>query len=515
MSRSTVSVPAAPASTPMKTPRLASRLLPSSLALLGSSLLAHESSARAVNGQWAEPKNGGWGAAQNWVGGVIAGGVDATATFDGDGAQTISVGVDTGRTVGHLVLKGRRPWDLNGSRLTLAVSGADEQPTITVLDGHHLLPCGLAGNQGFVKRGGSHLYLSGENSYAGATFVTGGHLYAMNPRSLGLTGPGNNTIVTQTAQLHVSRGVVIDEDIVLFRTSPGDSANLYLDNGDNTLAGTLTLQRGGSSDQTHLFGVQQSEGTTLITGAISGKLTPGATPGAAGMHANVLRFRVRPGTTVEISGTISDGDIGAGGLSLQKTDVGDLTLRAANTYGGSTMCNGGLLLVNNTRGSATGSGPVVVNAGATLGGLGGIAPSGSAGITIANGATVAPGDRSGASRAAASVLTFSLGATSGRVVFQSGARLAIDLNSRGPAATERLALTGLARGGARVHFNDTVVDLTPPAAGGLPPGLYTLVSFDASDAYAGRLVLGEGLDNYEAELVHAADAIQLRVGGRR
>lgn len=504
----------------MNTPRLALRparlRAPSAFALLGAALLAAAPSARAANGRWAEPKNGGWGAAQNWVGGVIAGGVDATATFDGDGAQTIYVGVDTGRTVGHLVLKGRRPWDINGSRLTLAVSGADEQPTITVLDGHHLLPCGLAGSQGFVKRGGSHLYLSGENSYAGPTFVSTGHVYAMNPRSLGLTGPGNNTVVTQTAQLHVSRGIVLEEDIVLFRASPGDSANLYLDNGDNTLAGTLTLQRGGSSDQTHVFGVQLSEGTALFTGAIAGKLTPGATPGAAGMHANVLRFRARPGTTVEISGTISDGDIGAGGLSLQKTDAGDLILRAANTYTGSTVCNGGLLLVNNTRGSATGAGSVLVNAGGTLGGVGGVAPSGSAGVMIANGATVAPGETSsrGTLSVAAKVLTFSLAATSGQVVFQSGARLAIDLSPRGPDGSERLAVTGLSAGGARVHFNDTVVDFSMGGAT-IPPGLYTVVSFNAPEAYSGRLVLGAGLEGYNAELIHDSDAVRLRVAARR
>lgn len=499
----------------MKAPSPARSLRPSALARLGALLLVAAPAAHAANGQWIGPKNGGWGAPENWVGGVVAGGPDSTATFDADASETLYVGVDVGRTIGHLVLKGRKPWDINGARLTLAVTGTDEQPTISVVDGHHLLPCGLAGSQGFVKRGGSHLYLSGENSYAGPTFVSTGHLYAMNDRSLGLAGPGNNTVVTHTAQLHLSRGIRLDEDIVLFRTGSGDSNNLYIDNGDNTLAGALTVQRGGNSSQTYGFGVQVSEGSLLVAGPVVGKLTPGATPGAAGMDANVLRFRVRQGARAEIAGVVSDGDIGAGGLSLQKTDPGVLVLTAANAYGGSTVCNGGLLLVNNTRGSATGAGPVLVNAGATLGGFGGVAPGGSAAITLSNGATVAPGDPDSRDPRGRP-LTFSLGATTGGVVFQGGARLAIDLNPRGPDHTERLAFTGLAkRRGATVRFEENFVDFSLPAGAALPPGTYTVVSFDAPDAYAGRLVLGTGLEGYDAALVHNPDGIQLRVAGRR
>lgn len=485
-----------------------------SFVFLGATLFAASPAAHAGNGQWAAPKNGGWGAAENWVGGVIAGGPDATATFDGDSTQTIYVGVDTGRTVGHLVLKGRKPWDLSGSRLTLAVTGIDEQPTITVLDGHHLLPCGLAGSQGFVKRGGSHLYLAGENSYAGTTFISSGIVHAMNPRSLGLGGAGNNTIVSHSGQLHLSRGIQLDEDIVIFRTASGDSNNLYIDDGDVTFAGSLTMQRGGSSAQTYCVGVQVTDGGLMVTGPVTGKLTPGATPGSAGMDANVLRFRTKNNTRAEVSGVISDGDIGTGGLSIQKTDPGSLILRAANTYSGSTVCNGGSLLVNNTRGSATGSGSVLINAGATLGGFGGIAPGGAATITIANGATVSPGEPDSRDQRGRP-LTFSLGATTGRVAFSSGAKVAIDLSPRGPESTERLAFTGLAKRGARVRFEDNFVDFTVPSGATLPAGIYTLATFDAPDAYSGQLVLGVGLEGYDATLVHNPDSIQLRVAGKR
>ena len=498
---------------PLKTPPPFPPSAPA-LALLGAICLAAFPDARAANGRWAAPKNGGWGAAENWVGGVIPGGPDVTATFDADISRTTYVGVDTGRTVGHLVLKGRQPWDLNGSRLTLAVTGADEQPTITVLDGHQLLPCGLAGSQGFVKRGGSHLYLSGENSYAGPTYISAGIVHAMNARSLGLGGPGNGTIVTHTGQLHVSRGIRLEEDIVLFRTGPGESNNLYVDDGDNTLGGALTVQRAGTSDQTYCVGIQTTSGSLVLGGPVSGKLTPGATPGSRGMDANILRFRAKSGTRVEVTGVISDGDIGTGGLSIVKIDPGVMILKGANTYGGSTVCNGGSLVANNPRGSATGSGPVLINAGATLGGVGGLAPGGVAGITISNGATVAPGEVEGGD-ARGRPLTFYLGATKGQVIFHGGAKLAIDLDPRGPEATERLAVTGLAKQGARVRFEDNVVDFSVPSGADLPAGVYTLVSFDAPDAYGGRLVLGAGLEGYDAALVHNPGSIQLRIGGRR
>ena len=65
---------------------------------------------------------------------------------------------------------------------------------------------------------------------------------------------------------------------------------------------------------------------------------------------------------------------GAGGR-IFKDGSGTLTLTGANTYSGSTnVVNVGLLLVNNSTGSGTGSGPVFVNNfGSRLGGIGTIA----------------------------------------------------------------------------------------------------------------------------------------------
>jgi autotransporter-like protein len=94
------------------------------------------------------------------------------------------------------------------------------------------------------------------------------------------------------------------------------------------------------------------------------------------------------------SGVMQDGGIGLGtGGSLTKTGTGAFTLTGANTYTGGTTVNAGSLFVNNTSGSGTGTGAVIVNTGATLGGSGSIGGGviGNGAVTVNSGATLAPG----------------------------------------------------------------------------------------------------------------------------
>ena len=87
--------------------------------------------------------------------------------------------------------------------------------------------------------------------------------------------------------------------------------------------------------------------------ALSGTLMPTA-------------ITVNSATNYTFSGT---GSI-SGGTGLLKQGAGSLTVSTANTYTGSTLVQGGSLLVANTVGSATGTGSVIVQSGATLGGGG-------------------------------------------------------------------------------------------------------------------------------------------------
>src|SRR5690606_2488160 len=77
--------------------------------------------------------------------------------------------------------------------------------------------------------------------------------------------------------------------------------------------------------------------------------------------------------------TVYSGALNSGGGRLTKVGTGNQTLSGANLYTGGTLINGGKLTVSNTTGSATGTGAVSVNEGATLAGTGTVA-----GITVVN-----------------------------------------------------------------------------------------------------------------------------------
>jgi autotransporter-associated beta strand protein len=86
------------------------------------------------------------------------------------------------------------------------------------------------------------------------------------------------------------------------------------------------------------------------------------------------------------SGVITDS---AGSLSITKTGSGTQTLTGASTYVGTTTVAQGKLLVNNTTGSGTGTGAVIVQSGGVLGGNGFITTTG---LTVLAGGTLAPGN---------------------------------------------------------------------------------------------------------------------------
>src|SRR5439155_20393109 len=113
---------------------------------------------------------------------------------------------------------------------------------------------------------------------------------------------------------------------------------------------------------------------------------------------------------------------GVGGLTKTGAGVFTLARSVGNTYGGGTTISGGTLLVMNTSGSGTGTGPVAVNAGAVLGG------TGTSQGNITNNGTVAPGS---------SVGTFHIG---GSFTQAAGGRLEIELASL--ASHDELAITG-------------------------------------------------------------------------
>lgn len=91
------------------------------------------------------------------------------------------------------------------------------------------------------------------------------------------------------------------------------------------------------------------------------------------------------------SGTIKDGgSYGGAAASLVKVGTGTLTLSGASTYTGGTTVNAGTLLVNSTRGSGTGAGPITVSR-STLGGIGTISGAVTIGSNTGQRAFLSPG----------------------------------------------------------------------------------------------------------------------------
>lgn len=145
-----------------------------------------------------------------------------------------------------------------------------------------------------------------------------------------------------------------------------------------------------------------ANGQTTDIGELGG--TSGAFIGTGSASSSNPTWRIGArNTTNTYAGTIAD----AGVTTLIKTGTGTLILTGTNnTYSGGTTINGGILLVANTNGSATGSGAITVQNGGTLSGNGIITGA----VTVQNGGALMPGNPFGILTVSNS-LTLASGAT--------------------------------------------------------------------------------------------------------
>ena len=208
----------------------------------------------------------------------------------------------------------------------------------------------ISGSYAITKTGSGGLTLSGNNTFTGAPAISAGTLTIKHSGALG-TGTktvGINNGSSGQCNLHLdgSGGNLTLPSTLSFNTSRVPYT-IYNDAGDNVINGNFTLTSGGGDTG---FSV---DGGTLTLG---GTLAPNTTV------RNLLLGGAANGT---VNGPVNDGT-GANLLSsLKKQDAGTWTLKGTNLYTGSTVVNGGKLVLS-ANGAISNSSAVVVATGATF-----------------------------------------------------------------------------------------------------------------------------------------------------
>ncbi|MDY0170996.1 MAG: autotransporter-associated beta strand repeat-containing protein [Thermoguttaceae bacterium] len=376
----------------------------------------------------------------SWATGTLT--VDAAGTVDFENnstthTYTMDIALNGGmlRTVGNNTTV--------GGNITLAGTN-----TLQVNDGISLNVTGdISGADGLTKTQGGTLVLSGNNSYEGVTTITAGTIRVGHVSALGSTAAGteigaNGTLdlygqniqgeaiavagtITNTGslQMYALRNVTLSGNAIFTGSSRWD-----IRGGGALDLGSYTATKMGSND-VHVVDstIRGTGGITVDQGALAltrsswaaGTLTVNA--GGTGYfenndganHSYSMDIIVNGGTirsfggdttvnsAIQLTGTTTfrpdnhslrlHGAISGTG-SLTKTHAGTLVLTGENTYEGGTTISAGTLMVSNTSGSGTGSGPVSVNPAtpgtdAILGGTGTIDGT----VTVHSGGMHAPG----------------------------------------------------------------------------------------------------------------------------
>lgn len=289
------------------------------------------------------------------------------------------------------------------------------------------------GNLSLLKQGSGKITLSGANTFAGTTALTGGIIAIQHNTALG----SGAVTITSGANLEVA-GDLTNVANAINLNGPGTLANdgaIQSTAGTNTLSGTLTLQSASRI-------VADSGSTLNLTGTIAGTgraLTLGG------------------GGEINVTGPIATGT----GGTLTKEGEGYVVLSGNNTYTGATAINAGTVEIRTATGLGTGAGGATVASGATL--------------ALANNITTAetPLSLSGAGVGDAGALRSLSGSNtaSGAVTLAAATTIGVDAGT--------LTASGVISGGA-------ASDLTKVGAGTLT------LSGTTANTFAGDLTVANG-----------------------
>ena len=308
---------------------------------------------------------------------------------------------------------------------------------------------GAAGE--IIKRGAGTMFIAANTDNKNSSLVIEegrvvsqkGSRYFMIGHLVGGSGLANGAAITieSGAALDIDGNRNLDGDVnyalgargnVQVTLNGGEMNFLGSASARDNIVGTLTANNGGSVaiGDNHRLDLNNSGGiTTTGTGAMDITGTGTLNLAVRNNSGDQPVFDVGAGAPLTISTNISSIAVGnsVGGLGLEKTGDGTLTLNGTNTYAGGTTVTAGTLLVNGLLGDvAVGS--------ATLGGDGTVGS-----VTVASGGTIAPGNSAGI------LATGNLGMAAGST---------FDYEF-GLAASDRVDVTGtLSLGGAALSLTD-------------------------------------------------------------
>jgi autotransporter-associated beta strand protein len=179
-----------------------------------------------------------------------------------------------------------------------------------------------SGTIAVTKSNSGNIWISGNNSYTGATSVSGGVLIIGHANALGSTVAG--TTVSNGASLALRGGIITAAEALTF--TPGTSGTSMLRNltGNNTWSGTITSN---TTTTTHVSRVASDADKLTLAGTVS-------------ITGSVHQFVLQGAGNIDITGQITG--IGIVSSATNGTGVRKLA-NDTNNYTGQTRINGGTL----------------------------------------------------------------------------------------------------------------------------------------------------------------------------